>query len=95
MKIERRPLTGWVRTTGCWISGATLKRTILVKLFCLSLPCELFLVPVPLKDLTIMHLQIDIDIVLHLIELSGVALHIVSVYTVYPFQAREHFLHPA
>ena len=63
--------------------------------FCPSLPCELFLVPVPLKDLTIMHLQIDIDIVLHLIELSGVALHIVSVYTVYPFQAREHFLHPA
>ena len=30
--------------------------------FCPSLPCELFLVPVPLKDLTIMHLQIDIFI---------------------------------
>ena len=33
--------------------------------------------------------------VLHLIEFPGVALHIVSLYTVYPFQAGEHFLHPA
>ena len=99
MKIERRPLTGWVRTTGCRTSGATLKQTILAKFFCPSLPCELFLVPLPLKDLTIMHLQIDIFNARHgYILLSSISLDRILwcgfLYTVHPFQAGEHFLHP-